>query len=161
QCASWQARVDPDRPLQHRHRRGRVQVWRAAGLPRRRRHSDRSASIMAPASSAAAGASSVHPRQRASLGATAHSAERLLHRVAWAPDGGRVAAGSADETVYVWHTTPDAEVSLQAGAVDPRLQYALPGHAGGVTDVSFSPIEPILASCATDGKVYLGEVKQA
>lgn len=122
---------------------------------------DRSASIMAPASSAAAGASSVHPRQRASLGATAHSAERLLHRVAWAPDGGRVAAGSADETVYVWHTTPDAEVSLQAGAVDPRLQYALPGHAGGVTDVSFSPIEPILASCATDGKVYLGEVKQA
>jgi Prp8 binding protein len=102
-----------------------------------------------------------HPRQRACLGRTAHSAQRVLHRVALSPDASRVAAGSADEMLYIWHTTPDAKAGRDAAGRDARLQYALPGHNGAVTEVAWSPLEPIVASCGLDGKVYLGEVKQA
>jgi Prp8 binding protein len=39
------------------------------------------------------------------------------------------------------------------------LLYKLPGHSGAVTQVAFHPHEPIVASCGTDMKIYLGEVK--
>jgi Prp8 binding protein len=69
-----------------------------------------------------------------------------LLRPAWAANGERVGAGSADRNVYVW--------DYESGGV----KYLLPGHAGAVTEVSFHPSEPIIASCGTDKKVYLGEL---
>ena len=56
-------------------------------------------------------------------------------RVAWAPDGSKVAAGSGDRFVYVWDTTTR------------RILYKLPGHAGSVNEVDFHPFEPISELC--------------
>lgn len=75
-----------------------------------------------------------------------HAFEKLLLKCAWSPDGERVAAGSADRTVFVW----DFATS--------RVEYRLPGHAGSVNEVDFHPKEPILASGSSDKHIYLGEL---
>ncbi len=54
-----------------------------------------------------------------------------LLRVAWSPDGSKIAAGSGDRFVYVWDTTTR------------RIVYKLPGHAGSVNEVDFHPTESI------------------
>ncbi|CAG5134560.1 unnamed protein product [Candidula unifasciata] len=75
-----------------------------------------------------------------------HTFEKNLLRCAWSPDGSRVAAGSGDRFVYVWDTT------------SRRVMYKLPGHAGSVNEVDFHPNEPIILSCSSDKKIYLGEL---
>lgn len=76
-----------------------------------------------------------------------HTFEKNLLRCAWAPDGSKVAAGSGDRFVYIWDTT------------SRRILYKLPGHAGSVNEVDFHPEEPIIASCGSDKKIYLGEIE--
>jgi len=76
-----------------------------------------------------------------------HTFEKNLLRCAWSPDGSRVAGGSGDRFVYVWDTT------------SRRVVYKLPGHAGSVNEVDFHPKEPIIASCSSDKKIYLGELE--
>lgn len=86
-------------------------------------------------------------------GAPAGIENRLL-RAAWSTfpsqngseKGLYVAAGSGDQTCAVWDS--------RSG----RLLSKLPGHQGAVTDVSFSPIEPIIATASSDGNVILGEL---
>lgn len=75
-----------------------------------------------------------------------HNFEKNLLRCNWSPDGRRVASGSADRFVYVWDTTTR------------QILYKLPGHVGSVNEVDFHPTEPIIASCSSDKKVYLGEI---
>ncbi|BFZ21042.1 hypothetical protein BsWGS_24082 [Bradybaena similaris] len=75
-----------------------------------------------------------------------HTFEKNLLRCAWSPDGSRVAAGSGDRFVYVWDTT------------SRRIVYKLPGHAGSVNEIDFHPLEPIILSCSSDKKIYLGEL---
>ena len=58
-----------------------------------------------------------------------------------------VAAGSADNFVYVWD------------AISKRITYKLPGHTGAVNEVDFHPTQPIIASCGNDKQIYLGEIK--
>jgi Prp8 binding protein len=72
--------------------------------------------------------------------------EQNLLRAKWNKDGTKIAAGSADRTVVVWDT------------FSRRILYKLPGHIGSVNDVSFSSIEPILASGSSDRTVLLGEI---
>eukprot|EP00656_Telonema_subtile_P051799 TRINITY_DN7063_c0_g1_i2.p2 TRINITY_DN7063_c0_g1~~TRINITY_DN7063_c0_g1_i2.p2 ORF type:complete len:239 (+),score=56.40 TRINITY_DN7063_c0_g1_i2:380-1096(+) len=79
------------------------------------------------------------------LGAT-HNYEKNILRCNWAPDGRRVACGSADRFVYVWDTTTR------------QILYKLPGHVGSVNEVDFHPTEPIVGSCSSDKKIYLGEI---
>ena len=81
-----------------------------------------------------------------SLEGAPHSFEKNLHRVGWNADGARLGAGSGDRTVVVW--------DVASGVV----RWKLPGHRGSVNDVSFSPIEPIIASASTDRKIILGEL---
>jgi Prp8 binding protein len=38
------------------------------------------------------------------------------------------------------------------------VQYALPGHKGGVNEVVFHPKEPIIASASNDRTIFLGEL---
>ncbi|WAR18097.1 SNR40-like protein [Mya arenaria] len=76
-----------------------------------------------------------------------HTFEKNLLRCAWAPDGSKVGAGSGDRFVYVWDTTTR------------RILYKLPGHAGSVNEVVFHPEEPIVASCGSDKKIFLGEIE--
>ncbi|XP_065063671.1 U5 small nuclear ribonucleoprotein 40 kDa protein-like isoform X2 [Rhopilema esculentum] len=76
-----------------------------------------------------------------------HNFEKNLLKCCWSPDGRFIAAGSADRFVYVWDT------------VTRRILYKLPGHDGSVNDVDFHPLEPILLSCGSDKKLYLGELQ--
>ncbi|EOD13705.1 hypothetical protein EMIHUDRAFT_53698, partial [Emiliania huxleyi CCMP1516] len=79
-----------------------------------------------------------------------HNYEKGLLKCAWSArgpaDGARVACGSADHFVYVWD------------AATKRIKYKLPGHTGSINEVAFHPTQPILASCANDKHVYLGEI---
>jgi Prp8 binding protein len=81
-----------------------------------------------------------------SLDGAPHSFEKNLHRVSWNTDGTRLGAGSGDRTVVIWDMEKES------------VQWKLPGHTGSVNDVSFSPIEPIIASASTDRKIILGEL---
>ncbi|KAK6167431.1 hypothetical protein SNE40_021463 [Patella caerulea] len=76
-----------------------------------------------------------------------HTFEKNLLHCAWSPDGAKIAAGSGDRYVYVWDTTTR------------RVLYKLPGHAGSVNEVDFHPFEPIISSCSSDKKIYLGEIE--
>jgi len=78
-------------------------------------------------------------------GAT-HNYEKNLIKTNWSPDGRRVASGSADRFVYMWDTTTR------------QILYKLPGHTGSVNEVDFHPTEPIIGSCSSDKKIYLGEI---
>mmetsp|Transcript_2312 Transcript_2312/g.7727 ORF Transcript_2312/g.7727 Transcript_2312/m.7727 type:complete len:133 (-) Transcript_2312:163-561(-) len=76
-----------------------------------------------------------------------HNYEKGLLKCAWSADGARVACGSADHFVYVWD------------AATKRIKYKLPGHTGSINEVAFHPTQPIIASCANDKHVYLGEIR--
>lgn len=75
-----------------------------------------------------------------------HNFEKNLIKCCWSPDGRYIASGSSDRFVYVWDT------------VTRKILYKLPGHTGSVNDVDFHPSEPILLSCGSDKKIYLGEL---
>ncbi len=70
----------------------------------------------------------------------------FFHQVAWTPDGKHIGAGSADRNVYVWD------------AATAKLAYLLPGHKGSVNEVAFHPAEPIVLSCSSDKKLFIGEL---
>jgi Prp8 binding protein len=59
----------------------------------------------------------------------------------------KVAAGSADKMVYIW----DAEQG--------KILYKLPGHTACVNDVDLHPFQPIIGSCSSDKKIFLGEIE--
>jgi len=75
-----------------------------------------------------------------------HNFEKHLQKVNCSNDGSMISAGSADRMVYVWDTTTR------------DIKYKLPGHAGTVMEVDFHPVEPIIGSCGTDHRIYLGEI---
>ena len=68
-------------------------------------------------------------------------------KCSWSATASQVAAGSADNFVYVW----DAETE--------RIKYKLPGHKGSVNEVDFHPTQPIISSCSNDKQIYLGEIR--
>jgi len=75
-----------------------------------------------------------------------HGVEQNLLKCAWSPDGSKISAGSSDRFVTVWDTASRG------------ILYKLPGHTGTVNEVDFHPVEPIIASCSADKKIYLGEI---
>jgi Prp8 binding protein len=75
-----------------------------------------------------------------------HDFQKNLQRCGWSPDEKRVSGGSANRFVNVWDVATT------------NILYALPGHTGCVNDVQFHPTEPIIASCGSDRKIYLGEL---
>merc|ERR1712002_133256 len=76
-----------------------------------------------------------------------HTFEKNLLHCCWSPDGSKISAGSGDRFVYIWDTT------------SRRILYKLPGHAGSVNETCFHPLEPIVLSCSSDKKIYLGEIE--
>eukprot|EP00923_Selenidium_pygospionis_P032338 GHVN01057068.1.p1 GENE.GHVN01057068.1~~GHVN01057068.1.p1 ORF type:complete len:128 (-),score=12.70 GHVN01057068.1:363-746(-) len=87
-------------------------------------------------------------RCMAVLSGATHNFEKNLLRVRWGMNDKLCGAGSADRYVYVWNLAEKP----------PKLSYKLPGHTGSVNEVCFHPTEPIVASCSSDRKVYLGEL---
>ncbi|XP_014785310.1 U5 small nuclear ribonucleoprotein 40 kDa protein [Octopus bimaculoides] len=75
-----------------------------------------------------------------------HSFEKNLLRCSWSTDGRKISAGSGDRFVYIWDTATR------------QILYKLPGHTGSVNEVDFHPHEPIVMSCSSDKKIYLGEI---
>ncbi|CAI9729066.1 small nuclear ribonucleoprotein 40 kDa protein-like [Octopus vulgaris] len=75
-----------------------------------------------------------------------HSFEKNLLRCSWSSDGRKISAGSGDRFVYIWDTATR------------QILYKLPGHTGSVNEVDFHPHEPIVMSCSSDKKIYLGEI---
>eukprot|EP01134_Creolimax_fragrantissima_P000147 CFRG0147T1 len=75
-----------------------------------------------------------------------HNFEKNLLKCSWSPDGNMVTAGSADRLVCVW----DAKTA--------KMLYRLPGHTGTVNDVKFHPLAPVVLSCSSDKKIFLGEL---
>lgn len=75
-----------------------------------------------------------------------HDFQQLMLRCSWSADGSKITAGSADRLVYVWDTA------------SKNILYKLPGHSGSVNEVDFHPVEPILLSCSSDKKIFLGEI---
>jgi len=78
-----------------------------------------------------------------------HNFEQSLLKCNWSPNGSLVGAGSSDRMAYIWDTT------------SRQIKYKLPGHHGTVNEVSFHPSEPIIASCGSDGKIFLGEIEKS
>lgn len=73
--------------------------------------------------------------------------EQMLLRAVWNASGTQIAAGSgSDFTAVVWDV------------YTRRMIHKLAGHRGTVNGVSFSPVEPILASCSSDGTIIVGEL---
>ncbi|KAA8905033.1 hypothetical protein TRICI_005361 [Trichomonascus ciferrii] len=73
--------------------------------------------------------------------------EQNVLRACWSPDGTRVAAGSSDRTAVVWDT------------FSRKITHKLPGHAGAVNDVHFSPTDAaVFASASSDGSVILSSL---
>jgi len=73
--------------------------------------------------------------------------ENSLIKSNWSNDGNMVVSGSSDRLVYIWDST------------NREIKYRLPGHSGCVNEVDFHPKEPIIASCSSDKKIYLGEIE--
>ena len=76
-----------------------------------------------------------------------HNYEKGLLKCSWSKNATQVAAGSADNFVYVW------------SADSKRILYKLPGHKGTVNEVDFHPTQPIISSCSNDKQIYLGEIR--
>jgi len=77
-----------------------------------------------------------------------HNFEQTLIKCNWSANALLIGAGSSDRMVYIWDTT------------SRQIKYKLPGHNGTVNEVSFHPREPIIASCGSDAKIYLGEIER-
>ena len=78
-----------------------------------------------------------------------HGAEKNLLRCSWSADGKRVSGGSSDHMVHVW--------DVASG----ELEYSLPGHSGGVNEVSWSGAEgTVICSASSDRSLYLGELME-
>ena len=73
-----------------------------------------------------------------------------VNAVAFAPDGGTLATGSADGTVILWDLTDPARPR--------RLGVPLAGHTGGVTSVAFAPDGRTLAIAGANGRTILWDV---
>jgi WD40 repeat protein len=75
------------------------------------------------------------------LGFVAHP--KLIHRIAFSPDGNTLASGSVDQTVKLW--------SCQDGS----LVNTLRGHYERVTGLGYAPDGSLLASSSMDGAIKL------
>jgi len=75
-----------------------------------------------------------------------HNIEMNLIRSNFSPDGRMICSGSANGQVYIFDR------------VSRNILYILPGHKGSVNEVDFHPLQPIVLSCGSDKKVYVGEL---
>ena len=83
-----------------------------------------------------------HPPRPALTGPTG-----AVYSVAFSPDGKTLAAGSADDKVWLWNLTSPAHPT--------GLGLPLTGPAGAVWSVAFSPDGKTLAAASDDDKVWL------
>ncbi len=72
--------------------------------------------------------------------------QRMLHSVAFGPDGRHLATTSYDQTVKIWNVA------------DRKVLHTLDRHRGPVTGVAFAPSGLRLATAGVDGTVRLWDV---
>ena len=75
-----------------------------------------------------------------------HNHERLLIKSNFAKNDTKICSGSSDKMAYIF----DVETG--------KMEYKLPGHKGSVNEVDYHPKEPIILSCSSDSKLFLGEL---
>ncbi len=80
------------------------------------------------------------------IGGIQHSHERILIKSSFAKNNTKICSGSSDRMAYIF--------DVGTG----KMEYKLPGHKGSVNQVDYHPIEPIIVSCSSDKKLFLGEL---
>ncbi len=73
-----------------------------------------------------------------------------VYSVAFSPDGHTLAAGSGDDTIWLWNVTDPAHAT--------RIGQPLTGPTGAVYSVAFSPDGHTLAAGSGDGTIRLWNV---
>lgn len=86
-----------------------------------------------------------NPADATQIGSLTGPAGRV-HSVAFSPDGRTLAAGSYDDTIWLWNVTNPADAT-QIGS--------LTGHTGPINSVAFSPDGRTLAAGSADGTIRL------
>src|SRR5947209_483226 len=81
------------------------------------------------------------------LRSTLQGSRSALTKLAWSPDGQRIACGSNDHTVYLWNASTGESLS------------ALKGHTRVVSSAAWSPDGQTLASGSDDSTVILWNVQ--
>lgn len=73
--------------------------------------------------------------------------EKNLIGCCWSLNDNYICCGSSDTFLYIWDVNSE------------RIKYRLPGHSSCVNDVDFHPTKPIIGSCGSDSKIFLGELR--
>lgn len=73
--------------------------------------------------------------------------DRRFYEIAWSPDGHLLAAGSGDNSVWIWDTD------------DGQCLHQLKGYEGDVEAIAWAPDTPILATGAKDRKIRLWNIQ--
>ena len=84
----------------------------------------------------------------------------IINSVAFSPDGALIAVASSSGSVTLWLVSDLQESPLadDGDELTIRPVLELPGHAGGATEVAFSPSGAVLATASADGVVLLWDV---
>ena len=77
-----------------------------------------------------------------------HGYDQNLLRSTWNRNQKWVAAGSSDNSLYVWNST------------NRQIKMKLGGHEAVINDVKFSPVANVVASCSNDKTVILTELNK-